>query len=151
MIGEYGLKNKREVWRVQLILSKIRSSARLLLTLPPSDLRRQIQGKSLIRKLEKYGILTDSENTLNHILSLKVQDFLERRLQTMVFKSGLARSIHHARVLILQRHISVNEDLVNVPSFMVKKKSQKGISYFCKSPFGGGKPGRVRRKSMNKN
>jgi len=151
LIGEYGLKNKREVWRVQLILSKIRSSARLLLTLPVTDLRRQVQGKSLIRKLEKYGILENSENTLNHVLSLKVQDFLERRLQTIVFKQGLARSIHHARVLILQRHISVNEQLVNIPSFLVKTKSQKKISYFCKSPFGGGNPGRVRRKTICKN
>jgi len=113
------------VWRFQLILSKIRSSARLLLTLPLSDSRRQIQGKSLIRKLEKYGILDESENTLNHVLSLKVQDFLERRLQTIVFKHGLARSIHHARILVLQRHISVNSDLVNIPSFLVKTKSQK--------------------------
>lgn len=145
------MKNKREVWRVQLVLSKIRSSARLLLTLPISDIRRQIQGRSLIRKLEKYGILNESENTLNHVLSLKVQDFLERRLQTIVFKRGLARSIHHARVLILQRHISVNEQLVNIPSFLVKMKSEKKISYFCKSPFGGGSPGRVRRKTLSKN
>lgn len=121
------------------------------MTLPVTDLRRQVQGKSLIRKLEKYGILENSENTLNHVLSLKVQDFLERRLQTIVFKQGLARSIHHARVLILQRHISVNEQLVNIPSFLVKTKSQKKISYFCKSPFGGGNPGRVRRKTICKN
>lgn len=145
------MKNKREVWRVQLVLSKIRSSARLLLTLPISDIRRQIQGRSLIRKLEKYGILNESENTLNHVLSLKVQDFLERRLQTIVFKRGLARSIHHARVLILQRHISVNEQLVNIPSFLVKMKSETKITYFCKSPFGGGSPGRVRRKTLSKN
>ena len=133
-----------------MILSKIRSSARLLLTLPSSDLKRQIQGASLIRKLEKYGILNESENTLNHVLSLKVQDFLERRLQTIVFKQGLARSIHHARILILHRHIAVNQNLVNVPSFMVKIKSQKYISYFCKSPFGGAGPGRVRRKTIKK-
>ena len=138
------------MWRVQLILSKIRSSASLLLTLPSSDLKRQIQGASLIRKLEKYGILNESENTLNHVLSLKVQDFLERILQTIVFKHGLARSIHHARILILQRHISVNKNLVNIPSFMVKTKSQKNISYFCKSHFGGANPGRVRRKTINK-
>jgi small subunit ribosomal protein S9e len=36
---------------------------------------------------------------------MQVEDFLERRLQTQVFKSGLAKSVHHARVLIRQRHI----------------------------------------------
>ena len=42
---------------------------------------------------------------LDFVLGLKVEDFLERRLQTQVFKLGLAKSIHHARVLIRQRHI----------------------------------------------
>lgn len=28
IVGEYGLRNKREVWRVQLTLSKIRRAAR---------------------------------------------------------------------------------------------------------------------------
>lgn len=35
----------------------------------------------------------------------QIEDFLERRLQTQVFKLGLAKSVHHARVLIRQRHI----------------------------------------------
>lgn len=42
---------------------------------------------------------------LDYVLALKVEDFLERRLQTQVFKTNLAKSIHHARVLIRQRHI----------------------------------------------
>jgi small subunit ribosomal protein S9e len=33
LIGKYGLKNKREVWRVLLTLSKFRKAARELLTL----------------------------------------------------------------------------------------------------------------------
>ena len=42
---------------------------------------------------------------LDYVLALKTEDFLERRLQTCVYKLGLAKSIHHARVLIRQRHI----------------------------------------------
>merc|ERR1739848_693469 len=45
---------------------------------------------------------------------------MERRLQTLVFKLRLAKSIHHARVLIRQRHIRVGKQLVNVPSFLVR-------------------------------
>ena len=33
LIGEFGLKNKREVWRVKYTLAKIRKAARELLTL----------------------------------------------------------------------------------------------------------------------
>lgn len=44
--------------------------------------------------------------------------------QTLVFKLGLAKSIHHARVLIRQRHIRVGKQIVNIPSFMVRVDSQ---------------------------
>jgi small subunit ribosomal protein S9e len=48
---------------------------------------------------------------LDYVLGLKIEDFLERRLQTQVFKLGLAKSIHHARVLIRQRHIRVRKQV----------------------------------------
>ena len=66
--------------------------------------------------------------------------------QTQVYKLGLAKSIHHARVLIRQRHIRVGKQIVNVPSFVVRLDSQKHIDFALSSPFGGGRPGRNRRK-----
>ncbi len=53
----------------------------------------------------RYGLLEEGQNQLDYVLALLPADFLERRLQTLVFKLGLAKSIHHARVLIRQRHI----------------------------------------------
>ncbi|EFA77190.1 ribosomal protein 1024 [Heterostelium album PN500] len=146
IVGEYGLKNKSEVWRVQLALAKIRKSARELLVLDEKDSRRMFEGASLLRRLHKLGVLEESKNKLDYILNLKVQDFMERRLQTMVFKQGLAKSIHHARCLIKGRHIRVGKQLVNVASFLVRVDSQKHIGYHPNSPFAGGKPGRRARK-----
>merc|ERR1719156_15778 len=83
---------------------------------------------------------------LDYVLGLKVEDFLERRLQTQVFKLGLAKSIHHARVLIRQRHIRVGKQIVNVPSFVVRLDSQKHIDFSLTSPYGGARAGRVKRK-----
>ena len=80
------------------------------------------------------------------MLALNPETFLERRLQTIVFKLGLAKSVHHARVLIKQRHIRVGKQIVNVPSFLVRADSQKHIDFSLSSPFGGGRPGRNRRK-----
>lgn len=75
---------------------------------------------------------------------------MERRLQTQVFKAGLAKSIHHARVLIRQRHIRVGKQIVNVPSFVVRLDSQKHIDFALTSPYGGARPGRVKRKRAKK-
>ena len=104
--GEYGLRCKREVWRVQLSLAKLRKAARDLLTLEETDPKRMFEGRALMNRMFKYGLLNrDSENGLDYVLGMTVQKFLERRLQTRVFRNKLAKSIHHARTLVRQRHM----------------------------------------------
>jgi len=148
LLGEYGLRNKREIWRVQYTLAKIRSVARHLLTLPEKDEKRLFEGAALLRRLTRMGLLTESEQKLDYCLGLSIEKFLDRRLQTRVFASGLALSIHHARCLIRQRHIRVGKRMVNVPSFMVRVESDKLIEFALTSPFGAGRPGRRKRKSV---
>lgn len=103
-----------------------------------------------MRRMYRYGFLETHEDKLDYVLSLTPDRVLERRLQTQVFKLGLAKSIHHARVLIRQRHIRVGKQIVNVPSFIVRIDSQKHIDFALNSPFGGGRPGRVKRRSLAK-
>ena len=147
LCGEYGLRCKREIWRVQLALAKIRKAARHLLTLPEKHPKRLFEGASIMRKLQRYGLLSEEEQKLDFVLQLSTQKFLERRLQTKVFKLALAKSIHHARVLIKQRHIRVGKQMVNVPSYLVRTDSEKHIDFSNTSPFGAnGRPGRVARK-----
>ncbi|CAM4856649.1 unnamed protein product [Rotaria socialis] len=123
LIGKFGLRNKREVWRVRYTLAKIRKAARELLTLDEKEPKRLFE----------------------------VEDFLERRLQTQLLRLALAKSIHHARVLIRQRHIRVRKQVVNIPSFIVRLDSQKHIDFALRSPLSsGGRPGRVKRKNMKK-
>merc|ERR1719231_2145032 len=130
------------------MLARIRKAARTLLTLEQRDPKRMFEGGALLRRLIRLGVLDESKQRLDYVLALKQADFLERRLQTQVFKRGLAKSIHHARVLIRHRHIRVGKQIVNIPSFMVRTDSQKHIDFAIPSPYGGGRPGRNKRKAI---
>merc|ERR1711874_17969 len=103
-------------------------------------------GDALLRRMQRLGLLSDAERKLDYILGLTTAKIMERRLQTKVFKHGLAKSIHHARVLIRQRHIRVGKQICDIPSFLVRVDSEKHIDFAYTSPFGGGRPGRVKRK-----
>ncbi|CAN6585186.1 unnamed protein product [Malus baccata var. baccata] len=120
LVGEFGLRSKRAV-EGSASQSRIRNNARELLTLDEKNPRRIIKGGN----------------------------FLERRLQTIVFKTGMAKSIHHARVLIRLRHIRVGRQVVNIPSFLVRCDTEKHIDFSLTSPLGGGRPGRVKRRNTN--
>ena len=94
----------------------------------------------------RIGLLKDSERKLDYVLGLTISQFMERRLQTLVVQRNLAQSVHHARVLILQRHIAVGKQMVNVPSFVVRTSSENHIQYSATSVYKTGKNGRVKRK-----
>ena len=131
LIGKYGLKNKREVWRTQYLLTRIRKAARELLTLEPNDPRRLFEGQALIDRMMRIGVLAKNEKELDYVLSLTTQKFLDRRLQTIVHNNTFAKSIHQARVLIFQKKIALNKgarnQIINIPSFVVRKENEGKI------------------------
>lgn len=132
LIGAYGLRNKRELWRHRTQLSKIRRIAREAQPLDPAR-RGEVEGR-LIRRLQHLGLLK-REATIDDVLSLRVEDLLERRLQTIVYRKGLAKSLFQARQLIVHGHISVKGRRVRVPSYWVKADEEDEIDYFPSSPL----------------
>ena len=129
-----------------MTLAKIRKAARALLTLEESNPRRLFEGRALLRRMYKYGLLDPkTENQLDFCLSLTLEKFLERRLQSRVFHAKLAQSMHHARTKVKDRHISVNNQLVNVPSFLVTVQNESRIQHHINSPFGGGRKSRLQK------
>ena len=94
----------------------------------------------------RIGLLKPNERKLDYVLGLTISQFMQRRLQTVVVTKKLASSVHHARVLIRQRHIAVGKQMVNIPSFVVRVSSEQLIQLASTSCIKTGKPGRMRRK-----
>ncbi|MHA2351740.1 MAG: 30S ribosomal protein S4 [Candidatus Thorarchaeota archaeon] len=130
MIGVYGLRNKKELWKHRTELSNYRRQARELLALPVSE-REQLE-RELVNKLTRLGILT-TEPTLDHVLDLTMENLLERRLQTIVFRKGLAASMHHARQLVTHGHVALDAARVNTPQRLITVGEEARIQYTTKS------------------
>mgnify|MGYP002640072545 CR=1 FL=1 len=118
LVREFGLKNKREVWKANLKVSTMRRHAKELIG---ADMEKQ---QVFFTKLNKMGLTTTS---VADVLALTQKDLLARRLQTFVFKLGLGNSVKQARQLVTHKHVLVNGQIVNSPSFWVSTELEKKI------------------------
>jgi small subunit ribosomal protein S4 len=137
LIIEYGLRNKREVWKAQSVLREYRAAARELVALRSAGLdpdEYQKKKEQLINHLYRYGLVGEDAD-LDDILALKIEQQLDRRLQTLVLRKGLARSPKQARQFITHGHIAISGRRVTVPSYRVSRAEESEISYYGTSPF----------------
>lgn len=132
LLGQYGLRNKHELWRHETMLSKFRGIARSLIGKTPEERGRMEE--ELLTRLKKLGVIHETA-VLDDVLDLTVEDILERRLQTIVLRKGLAKTFHQARQLITHGHIVIGNRRVTVPSYLVTREEEKQIAYSPRSPL----------------
>ncbi|MBE3115634.1 30S ribosomal protein S4, partial [Candidatus Bathyarchaeota archaeon] len=130
LLGQYGLRNKHELWRHKTLLSKTRGIARSLISKTAEE-RAKMENEALTR-LKKLGILQETA-VLDNVLDLSIDDVLERRLQTIVFRKGLTRTIFQARQLITHGHVSIDNRRVTIPGYIVPKAEEAQITYSAQS------------------
>jgi len=132
-------------------LARIRKAARELLTLAENDPRRQFEGEALINRMVRIGVLSEETKKLDYVLGLTLNAFFDRRLQTIVFSSKNANSIHEARCVIFQRKIAITKGLrrqiVSIPSYIVRKENESLISKIESSK----ENSRTRKRTAKKN
>jgi small subunit ribosomal protein S4 len=139
LVKKYGLRNKKSVWKFASMLRKFRGQARTLLGvlgtgLASEDSHYAREAGQIQAKLQRLGVLKD-ESKLEDILALKIEDLLERQLQTIVFRKGYANSMKQARQFIVHGHITLNGRKCTVPSYMVLKAEEESIAYYIGSPI----------------
>jgi small subunit ribosomal protein S4 len=136
----YGLKNKREIWKAASHIKKYQRQIRAILAeiagMKPTAHTLQ-KKEAIVAALRRRGILKASEGAsgkVEDVLALTVEDILERRLQTRVFKKGLSNSVKHARQLIVHGHIAVDGRRITIPSYIVDVEEDKKIGYYGEPP-----------------
>ncbi len=127
MIHQYGLKNKREIWKADTKVREMRRQARKL-TAKANDSQSQREKGLLLAKLNRLGML-EQDSALEDVLRMTPENILDRRLQTQVYLQGLSSTVKQARQLIVHGHISVEGAVTRVPGMVVTKLQEKNISY----------------------
>jgi small subunit ribosomal protein S4 len=116
---KYGLKNKKEIWRADAKISSIRSKAKKLIS------SSQSEQKIFFEQLKKIGFRV---NSISDVLSLTKEDYLNRRLQTVVLNKKLATTPKMARQLITHKKVLVNGRAINSPSYIVSIELENKIT-----------------------
>ena len=137
VLGTYGLKNKRELWKAHTELSRIRNQARSLLALT-QDIRSSKE-PTLMRSLTRVGLVKET-SSLDDVLNLKVTDLLARRLQTVVQKRANIKSPYLARQAVVHGHVTIGDRIVNIPSYTVTVDEENQISLSSKITAAKAKP-----------
>jgi small subunit ribosomal protein S4 len=127
LLGTYGLRNKRELWRAQTYLSNLRKQARHLLA--ASTETRGREEPKLLSTLVRKGLIKTAQNSLDDVLSLTIENVLERRLQTLVWRRGLATSPYQARQYVCHGHISIDRRKISIPSYLVSPDEEGTLGF----------------------
>jgi len=121
LVKKYGFRRKREIWKLEYIFKKYKRRARKILAEYDEN-----EKNILINKLARQGIL-EKNSSLDDVLNLKLEDFCERRLQTIIYKKELANTIKHARQLITHKKVIVGDKIVDQPNYLVLREEEDKI------------------------
>lgn len=117
LVKKYGLKNKREIWKAESAIGRIRRQAKKLITVGKE------KQEELLNKLKKEGFKVEK---IADILALDKEDWLKRRLQSILIEKRLAKP-RQARQLIAHKHVSIGGKIVNIPGYIVKINEEDKI------------------------
>jgi small subunit ribosomal protein S4 len=129
LVQAYGLKNMRELWKAKSEVSRIRSLARKLLAFPDEKTE-----KDLLSRMTKLGILK-KESKLEDVLKISVENLLDRRLQTLVYKKSITTSIKQAMQDIVHGHIAVKGEKMTAPGHLCTLDEESTIDFYAGSPL----------------
>ncbi|MCD6464205.1 30S ribosomal protein S4 [Candidatus Woesearchaeota archaeon] len=131
LMKAYGLKNKRELWKTSTFLKKAQDRIKKLTALRTEQAFKE--QKQIIQKLARLGLVQENASS-DDVLGIDLKSVFERRLQTIVYRKGLARSVKQARQFIVHKHIEVDGRIVTSPSYLVSIDEEASVRIKPGSP-----------------
>src|SRR3989344_1459219 len=113
---EYGLRRKYEIWKMSSILKNFTAQAKNLSTSKTQQSEKE--RSQLLKKLVSLGLINQNAK-VEDVLSLTLKNVMERRLQTLVYRKNLARTLKQARQFIVHQQILVGDKKITAPSYLV--------------------------------
>ena len=132
LVREYGLKRKYEIWKMSSILKNFTSQAKNLITAKTTQSEKE--RSQLLKKLSSLGLINQNAK-IEDVLSLTLKDVMERRLQTLLYRKHMARTIKQARQFIVHQQVAVGDKKITAPSYLVPLTEENGIQFAPGSAF----------------
>ncbi|MBW3019013.1 30S ribosomal protein S4 [Candidatus Woesearchaeota archaeon] len=123
---DFGLVNKKEIYKATSLIKSFANQAKKLIASRTEQSEKE--SELLIKRLSRLGLLS-VDAKLDDVLSLKIRDLLERRLQTLLVRKGLARSSKQARQFITHRHVIIADKVIDVPGYIVPVSEESTIRF----------------------
>ncbi|MBW2988258.1 30S ribosomal protein S4 [Candidatus Woesearchaeota archaeon] len=133
LMEEYGIKNKRELWKMNSLRKRFTHQVKSMIA--DESEQAQLEKQRLIDKLYRLGLIEAPSVDIDRVLNIQLKDILERRLQTLVYRKNLARSIDQARQFIVHGHIYLGNKKVTSPSHITTREEEAGLRFSPDSPF----------------
>jgi small subunit ribosomal protein S4 len=126
LMADYGFKNKTEIWKMTSFLKSLQQQAKNIIASRTNQ--SELESKQMMIRLSKYG-LSSATSKVEHVLNITLKDILERRLQTVVVRKNLARSMSQSRQFITHQHVAVSGKVVTSPSHLVTLEEEASIGF----------------------
>ncbi len=132
LLQEYGLKKKKEIFIASSFLKKYKNQAKKLIAVKTAQGEKE--RKQMLDKLQRLGLLPAGAK-LDGVLSLKLRDVLERRIQSRIVRTGLAKTMNQARQMVTHHHIAIGGEEITSPSYLASLEEESTLSFKGHSPF----------------
>ena len=129
---EYALKNKKELWKMNSLLSKFKAQTKVLIR--KSGEQAEKETNEFLNKLSKLNLIP-ANTPIEDVLNLTLKDILERRLQTIVYRKGLAKTMKQSRQFITHGHVIINNKKITIPSYIIPLSEESALEFAERSPL----------------